>query len=196
MKLFRTVSWCFEASFIIRIIRIFEGPLHSGAGFFTFPTKYASIPKGIDMKNRFALALVLATSAIAAVPAYAHHSFAAEFDGNKPTRLVGKITRVEWTNPHSYFYVDVTDAKGTTSNWGCEGAGPGALSRRGWKKGDLKIGDTIVVDGYRAKDGSHLVDARRVTFPDGRTVYGGSPGDGGPGDNGTDQGALPAKAAK
>jgi hypothetical protein len=141
-------------------------------------------------KSVFALAAV---AAVTAVPAYAHHSFAAEFDGSKPVRLVGKITRVEWTNPHSYFYVDIVDSKGNVQNWGCEGAGPGALSRRGWKKGDLKIGDTIVVDGYRAKDGSHLADARRVTFPDGRTVYGGSAGDGGPGDNGTDKGAdIPA----
>ncbi len=142
------------------------------------------------MKARISILLAGAIT-ISAVPAYAHHSFAAEFDGTKPVRLVGKITQVEWTNPHSYFYVDVTDAKGVTTNWGCEGAGPGALSRRGWKKGDLKLGDTIVVDGYRAKDGSHLIDARRVTFPDGRTVYGGSPGDGGPGDNGTDKGNLP-----
>jgi hypothetical protein len=148
------------------------------------------------MNSRFALALGLLTSLVAAPAAYAHHSFAAEFDGSKPTRLVGTITRVEWTNPHSYFYVDVKEANGKITNWGCEGAGPGALSRRGWKKGDLKIGDTIVVDGYRAKDGSNLVDARRVTLPDGRTVYGGSPGDGGPGDNGTDQGALPGTSAK
>jgi hypothetical protein len=152
--------------------------------------------KGCFMKSRIALAVGLLTCLVAVPAAYAHHSFAAEFDGSKPTRLVGKITRVEWTNPHSYFYVEVVDSKGQLTNWGCEGAGPGALSRRGWKKGDLKIGDTIVVDGYRAKDGSHLVDARRVTFPDGRTVYGGSPGDGGPGDNGTDQGAPPAAPAK
>jgi len=107
--------------------------------------------------------------------AAAHHSFAAEFDGTKPVRLVGRITRVEWTNPHSYFYLDVVDEKGNLTNWACEGASPLALTRRGWTKGDLKIGDTIVVDGYRARDGSHFVNARRVTFPDGRSLDGGSP---------------------
>lgn len=142
------------------------------------------------MKSRLLLSS-LGALALASASAFAHHSFSAEFDGNKPVRLVGKLTRVEWTNPHSYFYVDITDAKGAVTNWGCEGAGPGALSRRGFKKGDLKVGDTIVVDGYRAKDGSHLIDARRVTLPDGRSIYGGTPGDGGPGDDGSVQGALP-----
>jgi hypothetical protein len=147
------------------------------------------------MKTRLALVFSFVLS-LTTLPAHAHHSFAAEFDGSKPVRLVGTITRVEWTNPHSYFYVDVKDANGKVTNWSCEGAGPGALSRRGWKKGDLKLGDSIVVDGYRAKDGSNVIDARRVTFPDGRTVYGGSPGDGGPGDNGTDKGSLPTTGGK
>jgi hypothetical protein len=125
----------------------------------------------------------------------AHHSFAAEFDGSKPIRLVGTITKVQWTNPHSFFYIDVKDESGNVVNWACEGGGPGALSRRGWKRGDLKLGDTLVVDGYLARDGSHLMDARRVTLPDGRSVYGGSQGDGGPGSRLEDEApkAPPAK---
>jgi len=115
--------------------------------------------------------------------AWAHHSFAAEYDGSKSFRLKGVLTKIEWTNPHSYFYIDVTDESGKVVNWGCEAGAPGALSRRGFKKGDIKLGDTLIVDGYKAKDGSNILDARRVTLPDGRIVSGGSPGDGGPGDN-------------
>jgi hypothetical protein len=114
--------------------------------------------------------------------ARAHHSFAAEFDGTKAVRLVGKLTKIDWTNPHSYFYLDVTGEGGKVSNWGCEAGAPGALSRRGFKKGDIKLGDTLVVDGYLAKDGSHLIDAQRVTLPDGRVVSGASAGDGSPQD--------------
>ena len=143
------------------------------------------------MKARLALALGLAVSGVA-VPAHAHHSFAAEFDINQPVRLMGKVTRIEWSNPHTYFYIDVVDANGKVTNWAIEGPSPGALSRRAWQKGDLKVGDTVVVEGYRAKNGSNTANGRRVTLPDGRRLYGGSPGDGGPGDDGTDQGNLPA----
>jgi hypothetical protein len=136
------------------------------------------MPKGILKARGTALFAVAALAA--AIPAYAHHSFAAEFDGSRSVRLTGTITRIEWSNPHSYFYIDVKDDKGAVVNWGCEGAGPGALTRRGWKKGDVKLGDTLIVDGYPAKDGSHLIDARRVTLPDGRSVSGGSADDGGP----------------
>ena len=137
------------------------------------------------MKYRFGVLTILAVGMAAFVaPVSAHHSFAAEFDGSKAIRLVGKLTKVDWSNPHTYFYLDVKDDRGKVVNWACEGGGPGALSRRGLAKGDLKLGDTIVVDGYRARDGSNLVDARRVTLPDGRSIYGGTPGDGGPGDNG------------
>jgi hypothetical protein len=143
------------------------------------------------MKARLALVLALAVSG-ATTPAHAHHSFAAEFDINQPVRLMGKVTRIEWSNPHTYFYIDVADATGKTTNWAIEGPSPGALSRRAWQKGDLKVGDAVVVEGYRAKNGSNTANGRRVTLPDGRRLYGGSPGDGGPGDDGTDQGNLPA----
>jgi hypothetical protein len=127
------------------------------------------------------LVLAVGLALAATLPVLAHHSFAAEFDPTKAARIQGTLTKIEWTNPHSYFYVDVKDEQGNIVNWGCEAGAPGALSRRGFKKGDIKLGDTLVVDGYLAKDGSHLMDARRVTLPDGRIVSGGSAGDGGPG---------------
>jgi len=126
------------------------------------------------MKARIAL-MVMSMFVMLARPVAAHHSFAAEFDGSKVVRLVGKLTRIEWTNPHSYCYIDVTDESGNVTNLWCECGSPMALTRRGWKKGDLKLGDTILVDGYRARDGSHFVNARRVTFPDGRSLDGGAP---------------------
>jgi Family of unknown function (DUF6152) len=131
------------------------------------------------------IASIVAVVTIFLPRAEAHHSFAAEFDATKPVRLVGTITKIEWTNPHSYFYLDVRNSRGEIANWGCEAGNPGALSRRGWQRGDIKLGDTLVVDGFLAKDGSHLIDARRVMLPSGKSVYGGSPGDGGPEDKAT-----------
>ena len=131
------------------------------------------------MKTILAVLLMI-VGATAARPLLAHHSFAAQYDASKAIRLTGTLTKVEWTNPHIYFYLDVKDENGEVVKWGCEAGSPGALSRRGFKRGNLKIGDTIIVDGYRARDGSHLVDARRVTLADGRIVSGASAGDGGP----------------
>jgi hypothetical protein len=130
------------------------------------------------MKTLILSAWILALSGGATL--LAHHSFAAEFDASKAIRLNGTLTKVEWTNPHIYFYIDVKDESGNVARWTCESGAPGALSRRGWKRGDLKLGDAIVVDGYRAKNGSNMVDARRVTLADGRIVSGASAGDGGP----------------
>jgi Family of unknown function (DUF6152) len=124
--------------------------------------------------------LVVIASGLASAPVVAHHSFAAEFDASKAIRITGTLTKVEWTNPHIYFYLDTKDDQGNPVRWTCESGAPGALSRRGFKRGDLKLGDTIVVDGYRAKNGANLVDARRVTLADGRIVSGASAGDGGP----------------
>lgn len=122
----------------------------------------------------------------AAAPAFAHHSFAAQYDGDKPVRLVGKLVKIEWTNPHSYIHLAVASKDGTVTEWACEGANPGALSRRGFQRGDIKIGDTLTIDGFLAKNGSHLIDARRIILASGKVIYGGSAGDGGPGDTGAE----------
>ncbi|MGH9147050.1 MAG: DUF6152 family protein [Vicinamibacterales bacterium] len=131
------------------------------------------------MKTTFAL-LVTVVVLTAGARLLGHHSFSAQYDASKAIRLAGTLTKVQWTNPHIYFYLDVKDESGQVVNWGCEAGSPGALSRRGFKRGNLKIGDTIIVDGYRARDGSHLIDARRVTLPDGRIISGATAGDGGP----------------
>jgi hypothetical protein len=138
------------------------------------------------MGTKLSALLVLALSA-SVLPMEAHHSFAAEYDASKAVRITGVISKVEWTNPHSYLYIDVKDDHGNLLTWTCEGGAPNALSRRGFRKNDIKIGDTVTIDGYGAKDGSHLIDARRITLTDGRSFYSGSPGDGGPGDPGKEQ---------
>jgi hypothetical protein len=125
-----------------------------------------------------AIAAVLAVTVAPRLAA--HHSFAAQYDATKAIRLVGTLAKVEWTNPHTYFYLDVKEPDGTVVQWGFEAASPGSLSRGGFKRGDVKVGDIITIDGYRARDGSRLADARRVTLADGRVVSGASAGDGGP----------------
>jgi hypothetical protein len=113
------------------------------------------------MKNRLAVAVLTAVGICA--PVSAHHSFAAEYDGNKPVKLTGAITKVDWSNPHVYFYIDVEDEKGNVTSWSMEMGAPGALRGRGWDKNTLKIGDVVTVEGSRAKDGGNHANARNVT---------------------------------
>lgn len=108
---------------------------------------------------------------VAAPRVAAHHSFAAEYDGTQPVKVSGVVTRVEWTNPHIWFFVDVTDEQGRVTNWGFSGGPPGVLQRRGIAKTALEIGDTVVVEGFRARDGSNNASGGRVTFADGRSVF-------------------------
>jgi hypothetical protein len=122
---------------------------------------------------------VAAAFAAGAGAAVAHHSFAAEFDANTPVTLTGTITKVEWTNPHTYFYVDVVDESGKVTTWAVEGGAPNALYRAGWKPTSLKAGDRVTIVGSRAKDGSNLANAVSFTLPDGRCLFAGSSGPGG-----------------
>ena len=117
---------------------------------------------------------------ILATPLLAHHSFGAEYDEKKPVTLKGMVTKVEWANPHARFYVDVKDDKGNVTNWNLELASPNVLMRNGWKRNSLQVGDAVEVSGSQAKDGSNMANARTVTLSDGRKVFAGSSGDGGP----------------
>ena len=114
-----------------------------------------------------AAALVLALAPIAT----AHHSTVAEYDPSKPVKVTGVVTRVEWKNPHIWFFVNVTDPDGKVTNWGFSGGPPGLLLRRGIQRDALKIGDTVVVEGFRARDGSPNASGGSVTFSDGRRVF-------------------------
>jgi hypothetical protein len=111
----------------------------------------------------------------ASAPVFAHHSFAAEFDGNKQVTLNGVVTKVDWVNPHAYLYVDVKGDDGAVVNWAIETGAPNVLYRQGWRKDDLKTGDMVTLTAFLAKDGSHTAAARDVKLPDGRHVFAGTP---------------------
>jgi len=113
---------------------------------------------------------------IPAVPVLAHHSFAAEYDEKQPITISGKVTKVEWTNPHARFYVDVKDESGKVTNWNFELASPNVLIRNGWSRHSLNEGDTVKVEGSRAKDGANMANARAVTLASGKRVFAGSSG--------------------
>ena len=118
----------------------------------------------------------------AAIPARAHHAFAAEFDASKPVKLQGTVIRMEWINPHAWIHIDVKGADGKLERWMIEGGTPNTLLRRGFTKNSLQYGTVILVDGYQAKDGSNHANGRDLTLPDGRKLFMGSSGTGAPRD--------------
>ena len=124
----------------------------------------------MSMKAKLVLTLV-GSIVLAAIPARAHHSFAAEFDIDKPIKLEGTLTRMDWVNPHGWIYIDVKEPDGKVTNWAIEAGGPNALLRRGLRKTDFPAGVEVVVDGYRAKSGAPRANGRTVTFKDGRNFF-------------------------
>ena len=125
------------------------------------------------MRNRVAILVLGCGLVFCSSTLSAHHSFAAEYDANKPVTLKGKVTKVDWVNPHSWVHIDVTDSDGKVTNWSCETAPPNTLYRQGWRRDSLKEGDEVTIDGFRAKDGSATMTARSVTLASGRRMLAG-----------------------
>ena len=134
------------------------------------------------MKHMLSIGLAVAGVLMLARPLRAHHAFAAEFDAKKPIKLRGTVTKMEWINPHTWIHIDVKGPNGKVQQWMIEGGPPNALYRRGFTRDSLPLGIEIVVEGFRAKDGSMRGNGRDLTFPDGRKLFLGSSGTGAPRD--------------
>ena len=134
------------------------------------------------MKKSLAVATAGASLLLAAVPAWAHHAFAAEFDAKKPVHLEGKVSKVELINPHAWIHVDAKNADGTTTAWMIEAGSPNVLLRRGFTKQSVAAGTPVVVEGYQSKDGSNRANGRDITLPNGQKLFLGSGNTGAPDD--------------
>ena len=129
------------------------------------------------MRNFYVIIAALLIVIVVSAPLMAHHSFAAQFDRNKPTTLVGPVTRIDWINPHARIFVDVKGTDGKVVNWEIELGAPAILMRNGWTRNAIKVGEVVTINGSLAKDGSNLANASNVTLADGKRVFAGSSGD-------------------
>ncbi len=126
------------------------------------------------MLTKLAIVVVAAGLLLAAVPVWAHHAFAAEFDASKPIKFRGTVTKMEWINPHAWIHIDVKGDDGKITPWMIEAAAPNALLRRGWNKTSLVAGTEILVEGFQAKDGANRANGSIITFTDGKKLFVGS----------------------